>query len=258
MYNSIAALPIIPVFIPLVVDLAVEEQIITRIGPDVSYELYVEVIGQQDIMHLFCLYSCFLSHPGAFWGAFLAPLLAIILFNVVIFVCVIVVLIKHVKSSAELKNRSVSKEETIRLVLSTFGVMSLFGLTWLFAILTFSTPGLRDTFQIFFTFFNSFQGLFIFLFVCVMSSDVREEWKGLFKIKVHSSPFKHQHDRKPNSSANTSGTKGESKLPSLPLTSTSSDSSPWVKVNLQVSPSFNLNLLQYLHRVKRRKQGRMN
>lgn len=170
-------------------------------------------------------YSCFLSHPGAFWGAFLAPLLAIIVFNAVIFVCVIVVLIKHVKTSAELKNRSISKEEATRLIFSISGVMSLFGLTWLFAILTFSTEGLRETFQILFTLFNSFQGLFIFLFVCVMSSDVRDEWKGLFKIKVQPPPIKQQFDRKPN--PNTSNTKSTT----LPLTSTSSDSSTWLKVN---------------------------
>ena len=188
-------------------------------------------------MYVPIYYSCFLSHPGAFWGAFLGPLLAIMVFNIVVFVCAIVVLIKHARSTAALKKTSISKKEMVRLAFSISGVMLLFGLTWLFAILTFSTTGLREAFQILFTIFNTFQGLFIFLFVCVMSSDVRDEWKGVFKIKeLTSSPLKHQYDRKPVNTniTNITGTQADSKSRSgsLPLTSTSSDigSTSWTKV----------------------------
>ena len=58
--------------------------------------------------------------------------------------------------------------------------MFLFGITWLFAILTFSVTGLRETFQILFTLFNSFQGFFIFLFFCTISKEARESWRELF------------------------------------------------------------------------------
>lgn len=59
--------------------------------------------------------------------------------------------------------------------------MSLFGLTWLFAILTVvSTPSLREIFQILFTVFNSLQGAFIFLFFCVMNEEARKLWKEFF------------------------------------------------------------------------------
>ena len=158
-------------------------------------------------------------------------------FNIVVFVCAIVVLIKHTRSTAALKKTSISKKEMVRLAFSISGVMLLFGLTWLFAILTFSTTGLREAFQILFTIFNTFQGLFIFLFVCVMSSDVRDEWKGVFKIKeLTSSSLKHQYDRKPvnTNTTNITGTQADSKSRSgsLPLTSTSSDmgSTSWTKV----------------------------
>lgn len=173
-----------------------------------------------------CTCSCFLSHPGAFWGAFLAPLLAIILFNVVIFVCVIVVLVKHVKKTASLKNQSVSKNDAIRLIFSIGGVMTLFGLTWLFAILTFSTTGLRETFQILFTIFNSFQGLFIFVFLCVMSSEIRDEWKAFFTIKPQiSTPQKQKFDQKPNPNY-TATTETSCKSPTSTTPSTS-ESIPW-------------------------------
>ena len=104
--------------------------------------------------YIIIMHSCFLSHPGAFWGAFLAPLLAIFLFNVVILVCVIVVLIKHVKKTANLKNQPISRNDAIRVIFSIGGVMSLFGLTWLFAVLTFSVTGLREAFQVLFTIFS--------------------------------------------------------------------------------------------------------
>ena len=57
--------------------------------------------------------------------------------------------------------------------------MSLFGLTWLFAILTVSVSGLRETFQILFAVFNSFQGFFIFLFFCVLNKEARDSWREL-------------------------------------------------------------------------------
>lgn len=113
------------------------------------------------------LCSCFLSHNGAFWGTFLGPILAMMVFNVVIFVCVIVVLVRHTRDAAARRMEVVGCKATIRLLTSIGGVMCLFGLTWLFALLTFSTTGLRETFQILFTVFNSFQGFFIFLFITV-------------------------------------------------------------------------------------------
>ena len=137
------------------------------------------------------LISCFLSHPGAFWGAFLAPILAVMVFNIVIFIWVIVVLVRHTRGTAARKKESVSNKTIIRLMISISGVMFLFGLTWLFAILTFSAPGLRETFQALFTVFNSFQGFFIFLFFCVFSKEAREYWKEVLSCGRYTSQFLH-------------------------------------------------------------------
>ena len=124
------------------------------------------------------VYSCFLSDARAFWGAFLAPILAVMLFNLIIFVCVIVVLIrKHIKRSKEFGKKRVDNKLFLRLFVGISGVMFLFGLTWLFATLSISVQVLREIAQILFTLTNSFQGLFIFLFLCVISSDARDEWK---------------------------------------------------------------------------------
>ena len=129
---------------------------------------------------LFNVYSCFLSDAGAFWGTFLAPILIILFFNVVIFIWISAVLIHHARCKASRKKEATKNKNFVQLMISVGGVMFLFGLTWLFAILTFSVTGLRETFQILFTLFNSFQGFFIFLFFCAINKEARESWKELF------------------------------------------------------------------------------
>ena len=65
-------------------------------------------------------------------------------------------------------------------MVSIGGVMSLFGLTWLFAVFTFlSINELKKMFDSFFVIFNSFQGLFIFFSCIVLNKEIRESWKEL-------------------------------------------------------------------------------
>ena len=98
------------------------------------------------------------------------------------------------------------------------GVMFLFGLTWLFAVLTFSVAGLRETFQILFTIFNSFQGFFAFLFICVSNTEVVDSWKELVSCGrcrsklLHPSTASSAAMRKSKQASNT-GSKGQSLLP---------------------------------------------
>ena len=125
---------------------------------------------------------CFLSHPGVFWGAFLAPILLIMVFNLVLFIWVIVVMVRHIRRKT--KNK-LGPRKVIEIIIRLSGVMFLFGLTWLFAILTVvSVRGLRETFQIFFTVFNSFQGAFIFLFFCVFNQEARDSWRNVIQKKT--------------------------------------------------------------------------
>ena len=69
------------------------------------------------------------------------------------------------KESCYTEKRNSEPKTMIRTMISIGGVLFLFGLTWLFFILTFSVHGLRETFQILFTVFNSLQGAFIFSFI---------------------------------------------------------------------------------------------
>ena len=119
--------------------------------------------------------SCFIGDVRVFFGAFFGPIFSILLFNVVIFILVIGVLVKHnrnkVGETADIKNQ---KKSNIRLAISLFGIMILFGLTWVLAAFTIREASLA--FQILFAVFNSLQGFFIFIFFCVLSSDVRWLW----------------------------------------------------------------------------------
>ena len=63
----------------------------------------------------------------------------------------------------------------LHMMLSISGVMFLFGLTWLFAILLFTVVELRSTSQLLFTIFNSLQGFFVFVFI--LNTEAFGLWK---------------------------------------------------------------------------------
>ena len=123
--------------------------------------------------------SCFINDPAVFFGAFLGPIFAILIVNVIIFVLVIGVLVKHTLDKLDRTKEQINIKTAIRLVISIAGVMFLFGLTWLFGALT--VTGIRDTtastaFQVLFVICNAFQGFFIFFFLCVFNKDARDLW----------------------------------------------------------------------------------
>ena len=127
-----------------------------------------------NISFLLTHYSCFIGDEIVFFSAFLGPIFAILFFNLIIFVIVLIVLIKHTRNKLGKTTDKKQRKTNIRLAISLFGVMVLFGLTWVLGAFTISGASL--TFQILFAIFNSLQGFFIFIFFCVLSSDVRQLW----------------------------------------------------------------------------------
>ena len=112
--------------------------------------------------------SCFINNTGVFFAAFLGPMLLVLSFNMIIFIVVIVILVRHQLRRSKEHNR---KFGTLQLMINVSSIAFLFGLTWIFGALT--VVNAKQVFQIAFALTNSFQGFFIFIFFCVLNSDVR-------------------------------------------------------------------------------------
>lgn len=136
--------------------------------------------------------SCFHKHPWIFIGGFLVPMLMVILLNVFVLCIVVFILVRHTKRTVERHENSLTPATVFRLATTILGVMTIFGVMWIFAAFTFQTgedQTLRDTFQTLFTFFATFQGVFIFIFFCALNKIARESWKealsfGRYRSKV--------------------------------------------------------------------------
>ena len=159
--------------------------------------------------------SCFISDPAVFFATFLGPIFIILLFNTVIFIMVIVVLIKRTRNRLSRTKEQMNKKTIIRLLISIAGVMSLFGLTWLFGALTvtgFGDARASTAFQVLFVLLNAFQGFFICLFFGVLSKDARESWLELLSRAHGHYKSKSLQTKYDSSGANNSQKKGKTNL----------------------------------------------
>ena len=103
------------------------------------------------------------------------------------------ILIRHTKNTSKRKD-SLSPATVARLVASIIGIMSLLGMMWLFAALTFQfgdDQTVRNIFQTLFTLSASFQGFFVFVFFCLLNKVARELWKELLCCGKYRSKLLH-------------------------------------------------------------------
>lgn len=108
--------------------------------------------------------------PIPFYAAFLAPVGIIIILNFIAFVLVM----KQICGvSAKILTKSDRSKTTSRLR-GAVSVVILLGLTWIFAI--FAADGAGIVFTYLFAIFNSLQGLFIFIFYCLLKKDAKRAW----------------------------------------------------------------------------------
>ena len=146
-----------------------------------------------------------------FFGLFLGPVLATVLFNTVVFVIVLRVLIKHYLrklEDIEQKKRIVGSLKTLTSVVS---IMFMFGLQWLFGAFTIAQAS--EAFQWLFVIFSTLQGVFLFLYFCVLAQDAREQWLNLLtlghrKVKKRTVSVSHssQSHSRPHNQKNSSST----------------------------------------------------
>jgi hypothetical protein len=113
---------------------------------------------------------CFLTSDRQLIYAFIGPMGAILLINLIVFVMVL----KKVTCGRD--NYSVSSSSNPNAIRSSVRAMTvllpMLGLTWIFGVLAIDT--LSFVMACIFTVLNSLQGLFVFLFHCLFSEQVRK------------------------------------------------------------------------------------
>ncbi|XP_064210091.1 adhesion G-protein coupled receptor D1 isoform X1 [Anguilla rostrata] len=137
--------------------------------------------------------NCWLSlENGAIW-AFVAPALFVIVVNIGILIAV-----TRIISRISAENYKVHGDaNSVKLTAKAVAVLlPILGISWVFGVLAINDHSLL--FQYLFAVFNSLQGFFIFLFHCLLNSEVRAAFKHKTKVwsltsssirNIHVKPF---------------------------------------------------------------------
>uniref|UniRef100_A0A8B9KS71 Adhesion G protein-coupled receptor L2b, tandem duplicate 1 n=1 Tax=Astyanax mexicanus TaxID=7994 RepID=A0A8B9KS71_ASTMX len=127
--------------------------------------------------------ACWLRVDNHFIWSFIGPVAFIIMLNLVFLV---VTMYKMVKHSTSVKPDS-SRLESIRSwVLGAFALLCLLGLTWSFGLFFLNESSMM---AYLFTIFNTLQGMFIFIFHCLLQkkSRIRRMWNDTVRKQSESS-----------------------------------------------------------------------
>ncbi|CAH3148509.1 unnamed protein product [Pocillopora meandrina] len=121
--------------------------------------------------------SCWLSvQKGTIWS-FVVPVILIALANSIILGMVVKEILRLNHPTTENSTKYQSARSGVQ---SAIVLLPLLGITWLFGVLTFNSDTLA--FQYLFAIFNSIQGFFIFLFHCLLNSEVRRAFHRKKKV----------------------------------------------------------------------------
>ncbi|KAM6907597.1 adhesion G-protein coupled receptor G2 [Xenentodon cancila] len=114
---------------------------------------------------------CWLKNDVAFYVAVVAYFCLIFLFNLIMFIVVLVQLHRIKRQNPH----NVQHRTSLQDVRSVIGITVLLGLTWGFAF--FAWGPVHLAFMYLFAIFNSLQGFFIFVFHCAVKESVRKQWR---------------------------------------------------------------------------------
>ncbi|XP_029905277.1 adhesion G protein-coupled receptor L2 isoform X2 [Myripristis murdjan] len=120
--------------------------------------------------------ACWLSVDNHFIWSFIGPVTFIIMLNLIFLV---ITMYKMVKHSTTLKPDSSRLENIKSWVMGAFALLCLLGLTWSFGLFFISESSVVMAYL--FTIFNTFQGMFIFIFHCLLQKKVRKEYSKCFR-----------------------------------------------------------------------------
>ncbi|XP_017557830.1 adhesion G protein-coupled receptor L4 [Pygocentrus nattereri] len=120
--------------------------------------------------------ACWLSTEKNFIWSFIGPACLIILVNLLAFVVIIYKVYRH----TAVKKPEISHYENIRsCARGALALLFILGATWTLGVVHILNETTLTAYL--FTFANAFQGMFIFIFLCVLSRKVQEEYYRLFK-----------------------------------------------------------------------------
>uniref|UniRef100_A0A665WAL9 Adhesion G protein-coupled receptor L2a n=1 Tax=Echeneis naucrates TaxID=173247 RepID=A0A665WAL9_ECHNA len=120
--------------------------------------------------------ACWLSVDNHFIWSFIGPVTFIIMLNLIFLV---ITMYKMVKHSTTLKPDSSRLENIKSWVMGAFALLFLLGLTWSFGLFFINEASIVMAYL--FTIFNTFQGMFIFIFHCLLQKKVRKEYSKCFR-----------------------------------------------------------------------------
>ncbi|XP_073672115.1 uncharacterized protein [Paramisgurnus dabryanus] len=130
-------------------------------------------------------YFCWITNDIVFYVAVVVYFCIVFLLNFTMFIVVLVQLCRIKRQNPQnVQNRSSWQE-----LRSVAGLTVLLGIAWGFAFFAWGPVNLA--FMYLFAIFNTFQGLFIFIFHCAMKENVRRQWRtylccGKLRLPEHS------------------------------------------------------------------------
>lgn len=120
--------------------------------------------------------ACWLRYDNHFIWSFIGPVTFIIAVNIIFLIITIYKMVKHTPT---LKPDSSRLENIKSWVLGAFALLCLLGLSWGFGLLFINEESIAMAYL--FTIFNTFQGMFIFIFYCALQKKVRKEYIKCFR-----------------------------------------------------------------------------
>ncbi|XP_050991603.1 adhesion G protein-coupled receptor L2 isoform X2 [Labeo rohita] len=120
--------------------------------------------------------SCWLRVDNHFIWSFIGPVTFVIMLNLIFLV---VTMYKMVKHSMSMKPDSSRLENIRSWVFGAFALLCLVCLTWSFGLFFLNDSSVIMAYL--FTIFNTLQGMFIFIFHCLLQKKVRKEYSKCFR-----------------------------------------------------------------------------
>uniref|UniRef100_A0A8C2E481 Adhesion G protein-coupled receptor L2a n=1 Tax=Cyprinus carpio TaxID=7962 RepID=A0A8C2E481_CYPCA len=163
--------------------------------------------------------ACWLRMDNHFIWSFIGPVTFIIMLNLIF---LLITMYKMMKNSTSLKPDSSRLEHIKSWVMGGFALLCLLGLTWSFGLFFISESSVVLAYL--FTIFNTFQGMFIFTFHCLLQKKVRREYSKCLRhtyccsgITTESSHNSTKTSTTRTSARYSSGTQVQTPLTQFPL-----------------------------------------